>query len=162
MKIVDSRRRQIVFGVLLALAVAGAVIRYSAPDPSVARDVGTLLMVMWLPAVGNLVAFVIRRIPRPRKRATDFEGAFTAHAVATLTGVEQWDHATHEKVRRRCTLIAGSEGFTARLLPQAGSGEVQIEYLRADYAVQRLPAGSAFAVFLGSTPVAQGRIKSVA
>ncbi|MES2633543.1 MAG: hypothetical protein V4669_11260 [Pseudomonadota bacterium] len=67
MKIVTSSRRQIVMGVLLLLAVIGAAVRYWAPNPSTARDVGTLMLVLWLPAVGNLVAFAISKMPA-RKR----------------------------------------------------------------------------------------------
>lgn len=67
MKTVTSSRRQIVMVVLLVLAVIGAAIRYWAPNPSAARDVGTLLLVLWLPAVGNLVAFAIGKM-RAHKR----------------------------------------------------------------------------------------------
>ncbi|MES2785777.1 MAG: hypothetical protein V4684_09960 [Pseudomonadota bacterium] len=62
MKTVTSARRQIVMGVLLVLALIGAAVRFWAPDPSAARDVGTLLLVLWLPAVGNLVAFAIGKV----------------------------------------------------------------------------------------------------
>jgi hypothetical protein len=50
MKIVDSGRRQVVMCVLLGLAAAGAAIRHWADNPSLARDIGTLLLVLWLPA----------------------------------------------------------------------------------------------------------------
>ena len=54
--------------VLLFLAVIGAAIRHWADNPSLLRDIGTLMLVLWLPAVGNLVAFVIRRVPWRRVR----------------------------------------------------------------------------------------------
>ena len=60
MKYVTSFRRQVVMATLLVLAIVGGVMRYWAPNPSTARDIGTLLLVMWLPAVGNLVSFVVR------------------------------------------------------------------------------------------------------
>jgi hypothetical protein len=60
MKYVTSSRRQIVMATLLGLAIVGAAMRYWAPNPSTARDIGTLLLVMWLPAVGNIVSFVMR------------------------------------------------------------------------------------------------------
>jgi len=44
--------------VMLVLAAAGGVIREMAPNPSVLRDIGTLMLVLWLPAVGNLVCYL--------------------------------------------------------------------------------------------------------
>jgi uncharacterized membrane protein len=66
MKYITSSRRQIVMATLLGLAIVGAAVRYFAPNPSVTRDIGTLLMVMWLPAVGNLVAFAVRQLHKRR------------------------------------------------------------------------------------------------
>ena len=63
MKATSSRRKLIVI-VLLALALVGAGMRYWAPNPSVTRDIGTLLLVLWLPVIGNVVAFVINRVTR--------------------------------------------------------------------------------------------------
>ena len=60
MKYVTSARRQIIMATLLGLAIIGAAMRYWAPNPSTTRDIGTLMLVLWLPAVGNLVAFVVR------------------------------------------------------------------------------------------------------
>ena len=58
-----SPRRQLAMCVLLGLALVGAGIRHWADNPSTLRDVGTLMLVLWLPAVGNLVGFVIREFP---------------------------------------------------------------------------------------------------
>ena len=66
MKYVTSSRRQIVMATLLGLAIVGGAMRYWAPNPSTARDIGTLLLVMWLPAVGNLISFVVREWHRRR------------------------------------------------------------------------------------------------
>jgi hypothetical protein len=66
MKYVTSTRRQIVMATLLGLAIVGGAVRYWATNPSTARDIGTLLLVMWLPAVGNLISFVIREWHRRR------------------------------------------------------------------------------------------------
>jgi hypothetical protein len=60
MKYVTSARRQIIMATLLGLAIVGAAMRYWAPNPSATRDIGTLMLVLWLPAVGNLVSFVVR------------------------------------------------------------------------------------------------------
>ena len=56
-----SHRRQLIVATLLALAIVGAGMRWWAGNPSLARDIGTLLLALWLPAVGNIVAFAIRR-----------------------------------------------------------------------------------------------------
>ena len=45
MKYVTSSRRQIVMATLLGLAIVGAAMRYWAPNPSTARDIGTLMLV---------------------------------------------------------------------------------------------------------------------
>ena len=66
MKYVTSSRRQIVMATLLGLAIVGAAMRYWAPNPSTARDIGTLLLVMWLPAVGNIISFVVRQFHKRR------------------------------------------------------------------------------------------------
>src|SRR5690349_16867965 len=86
MKIVDSQRRQVVMAVLLALAAAGAGIRHWADNPSLARDIGTLLLVLWLPAVGNLVAFAVRKLAPRLRRADGFDpgSAFKAHVLAEI------------------------------------------------------------------------------
>ena len=54
MKATSSRRKLIVI-VLLALALVGAGMRQWAPNPSLMRDVGTLLLVLWLPVIGNVI-----------------------------------------------------------------------------------------------------------
>ena len=66
MKYVTSSRRQIIMATLLGLAIVGAAMRYWAPNPSTARDIGTLLMVMWLPAVGNIISFAVRQFHKRR------------------------------------------------------------------------------------------------
>eukprot|EP01034_Spumella_vulgaris_P006289 gene6289-8010_t len=49
---VSSSSRRVAMAVLLGLAVLGGVIRYTATNPSTLRDVGTLLLVLWVPAIG--------------------------------------------------------------------------------------------------------------
>ncbi|MBA3773934.1 MAG: hypothetical protein H0X13_16020 [Ramlibacter sp.] len=66
MKDVTSARRQIIMATLLGLAIVGAVMRYWAPNPSATRDIGTLMLVLWLPAVGNLISFAVREWHRRR------------------------------------------------------------------------------------------------
>ena len=90
--IATPSRRRTAMAVMLALAMSGLVIRYFAPDPSMLRDFGTLLMVMWLPAVGNFAAYLIGKIPRPPPRVVEFTrgAAFEPHLQVRL-------EATHAK-----------------------------------------------------------------
>ena len=166
MKIVDSRRRQLVMAVLLGLAMLGAAMRYWADNPSLVRDAGTLLLVLWLPAVGNLVAFVIRKLPRRARRPSSFAAGtpFTRHLTAEVTPL------THTvpglgPLEQSCTVILGKEGFTARSgLPLAqwlAGGAVQpmdFELLRPSAGSQRLRPGAAFHVVVGVMAVAKGRV----
>lgn len=169
MKVVSSSRRQIVMAVLLGLASVGAAMRHWADNPSLLRDIGTLLLVLWLPAVGNLVAFVVARLPRRAPRAPDFAAAspFIAHLRAELTplplpgaGLPALDPA-----EQRCTLIVGEQGFTARLaLPlsqwlSAGTTQaLELEFLRPSVALRRLPADTVFHVAAGTAVIGKGRI----
>lgn len=158
--------------VLLALAVAGGLIRHYADNPSTLRDIGTLLLVMWLPAVGNLISYLVRRWPRRGAKAPAgfAPGApFVPHLHLDL-------HAVHvpaqllpalDPQQRQCALLVGQQGFTGRLaLPvmEAISGaapqpaHAPLELLRPEVALAQLPAGTEFHLLLGTTAVAKGRV----
>ena len=155
--IATPSRRQLAMAALLALAIAGALIRHYAANPSTLRDIGTLLLVMWLPAVGNLIAYLVRRLPRrapaaPASFAADLP--FTPHLRVELNAV----HVPAQlKVgldpqQRQCTLVVGQQGFNARLaLPvlEAISGDhpadregTALELLRPEAGLAHLPAGT--------------------
>jgi hypothetical protein len=169
MKHVTSSRRQIVMAALIALALVGAAMRYWAADPSVARQIGTLLLVLWLPAVGNLVAFVIRTLPARARRPTGFGAAraFTPQLIVRISPLEAG--ASPAPDESRFTLVVGSEGFTARTavpLSQvlAGTGtppEVLLELLRPKLALPRLPPGTRFHLLVGQVAVAEGTVERV-
>jgi hypothetical protein len=151
MKVVDSKRRQIVMAVLLGLAMVGAAVRYWAPNPSALRDVGTLLLVLWLPAVGNLVGFLIRKIPR---RARDFSAnaPFQAQLSADV------EHLVAGVSLERCTVVVGQEGFTARTRAVSANA-MDFEFLRPDMALVKLPPSTEFHLLVGATTAARGRVK---
>ena len=165
MKYVDSARRQVVMTILLALAAAGAAIRHWAPNPSVPRDIGTVMLVLWLPAVGNLVAFVIRKLPRRVARPTVFAsgGPFTAHLDVELTdpSLEEMQGGDAEFL-----LVVGSEGFRARTaaapseMAWDGSHPVALQLLNPVIALRRLPVGSTVLLMRKEMVVARGRVLS--
>jgi hypothetical protein len=161
-----SLRRQVVMAILLGLASLGAAIRYWAPNPSLARDLGTLLLVMWLPAVGNLIAFIIRRFPRRARPAAGFAAGapFTAHLRVELSTIDEAGFAEW-RLHEHCTVVVGTDGFTARLRastaraqdPPASPG-VEAEFLRPEVALPKLPPGTPFLVLAGTTAVGRGRV----
>ena len=166
---VTSSSRQVVMAVLLTLATAGGVIRYFAPNPSVLRDVGTLLLVLWLPAVGNLVAFFIRKIPRKPPPATDFApgAAFRPQLQVRVDALPLPDAL--EEHERRCTLLVGRQGFTVRFaqpvrqaLAQAGAQVLPLELLHPKAGLPKLKDGMEFHLLAGTTAIAKGRITEVA
>ncbi len=169
MKIVSSSRRQIVMAVLLTLAAVGAAMRYTADNPSLTRDIGTLMLVLWLPAVGNLVAFVIRKFPRRALPAAGFQQgqAFAPELRAEIRRIDATPAAagTPDALQRDCTVVLGTEGFRARTatplseLPADGSAQAaDLQFLRPDLAVPRLPPGTAFTLLAGTALVGTGRV----
>jgi hypothetical protein len=170
MKATSSRRRLIVY-VLLGLAVAGAAMRQWAPDPSLARDVGTLLLVLWLPVIGQVVGFVIARVQAAR--AGRIAAAFAPDAAFTPQLEIEFDPVTAALPalpagERHCTLVVGHEGFTARAaapLAQWLGGPrtriVALQLLRPALALQRLGVGTTFSMLAGRTVVGTGRVLQV-
>ena len=164
--IVTSSRRRLVMVVLLTLAAIGSVIRQQAPNPSTLRDVGTLLMVMWLPAVGNLVAYLVGKIPSRKAPPSAFaaDAPFSAHLRTRIDMLELpagWIE-TIDPSERRCTVVVGHRGFTVRSqapLPQwlrDAPPTLALECLVPSAALRELAPGTAFDLMVGSTVVARG------
>lgn len=157
--------------VLLSLAVIGGAIRHWADNPSLLRDIGTLMLVLWLPAVGNLVAFVIRRIPRRAARPAGFSvgSVFSPHLRAELTPIALEAAQPLPPLERGCTLLLGQAGFTARLgsplsqwLAAGRPQTVELELLRPALALPQLVPGTAFDLLVGSSIVGRGRVSGQA
>lgn len=154
---------------LLLLAAAGLVIRNVAPNPSTLRDIGTLLLVLWLPAVGNLVAFFVKKIPR---RALAPAAGFHAGCVFTPqlrvrlepTGLVADLHSALAATANNCTLVVGNSGFTARVgdANSVRPGEdLAVELLRPEVGLPQLAAGTEFRLLVGATAAAKGRVVAV-
>ena len=131
------------------------------------------MLVLWLPAVGNLVAFLIRRIPRRAQPARGFaaHSPFVPHLVATLVPVAPRPEGTMPPapLERDCTLVLGNEGFTARVasplsqwLAAGGEQTIEFELLRPALALPRFAAGTAFALLAGTAVIGQGRVSGPA
>ena len=167
--IVTPSRRRIAMAIFLALATAGAVIRYYAARDSVLYSIGTLLLVLWLPAVGNLIAWLIQQAPRKAPPARGFVAgsAFVPHLrvqVSSLVPVPPALAALDPR-EQGCTLVAGNQGFTVRLAEPlaglaaaAGARELALELLRPDVAFQELRPGAAFHLVVGQDAVAKGQV----
>jgi hypothetical protein len=165
MKATPSRRQLIVF-ILLGLALLGGGMRLWAPNPSLAHDIGTLLLVLWLPVIGNVVAFLIRYFGWRLKRQTTFAPGtpFTAHLRIRMAPVDPPADAVRGLAPddRACALVIGTEGFTARLavplargLSSATDDAVEVQFLRPALALPRFPVATDFRL------VAQGRVVGV-
>ena len=166
MKATSSRRRIIVF-VLLILALAGAALRQWADNPSITRDIGTLLLVLWLPIIGNVVAYVIVRVQGARRaRATPAfapDTVFVPHLRVEVQPLAAGPALSDQE--RNCTLVVGQEGFTARSpvplaqwLAAGAARSVSLQLLRPQLALSRLPAGASISILAGPSVAASGRV----
>ena len=169
MKATSSRRKLIVV-VLLGLAVVGSAIRHWANNPSVTRDVGTLLLVLLLPAIGNVVAFLVRQLRRSPHPVAAFppNSPFSGHLLAELTPFAASTYVPLHPQEQMCVLVAGTEAFTARLaVPVAQAfvtGQtraVELEFLRPSLALPRFPVKARFRVLAGGSLVGEGRVTRV-
>ena len=172
--LVTPFRRRMVMAVLLALAMTGAVVRYLAPEPSALRDLGTLLLVLWLPAVGNFVAYLLGKLPRRQlPPAPDFPAgtAFSPQlqAQVQMLALQPGFIATLDPADRRGTVIIGRRGFTVRLaqpmaqwLAAAPPEPLALELLRPDQGLPALVPGTDFHLLAGNTAVGKGRVVAAA
>ncbi|MFL5404944.1 MAG: hypothetical protein ACJ79O_03700 [Myxococcales bacterium] len=152
--------------VLLVLAATGAVIRKLAPDPSVLRDLGTLMLVLWLPAVGNLIAYLKDKLPRAAAPPTHFPAgaAFSPQLEVRLERVPlPPDFVPPVTEDALATVLVGRRGFSVRFATSlaawlAGEGDAtsMLELLRPASARGHLRPGTAFHLLSGKHVVAKG------
>jgi hypothetical protein len=166
---VTPSRRRLAMAAMLALAMSGAIIRKFAPSPSTLHDVGTLLLVMWLPAVGNLIAYFVGKIPRSAPPATDFaaDAAFAPQLQLRVeaTPLPADTLASLDPAERRCTVLVGRRGFTGRfgqpvaqLLATQGEQLLPFELLHPRVALKHLAVGTDGHLLAGRTAVARAKV----
>ncbi len=155
------QRRKLVVIVLLLLAVVGGAIRYWAPDPSSWRDMGSLLLVLWVPVIGNVVGFVIRKIRIGRSGGFPAGRPFHGHLRIEVTPLAGQSAPLPGNV---CALVVGTEGFSVRLsqplaaLRGASMLTADAEFLHPALALPRFGTDSTFRVLAQNRLVGQGRV----
>ncbi|CAN5410768.1 hypothetical protein BH11PSE7_BH11PSE7_24320 [soil metagenome] len=163
-----SRRRQIITALLLAFALLGFVIRQFTPGPSLLRDFGSLLLVLWLPIIGNIIAWGVARF-HARKAGPpgfDAEAAFEPSARVEITLLAAGVPSASRPVRPglfACTIASGTDGFTARLrvpqdqvpVPEVPQ-RLEVQFLRPELAMAQLPAGAGFVLIGGRVTLGRG------
>ena len=168
-------RRKLIVAILLCVAVGGGVVRHYATPGTTTRDIATLLMVLWVPIIGNVIAWLVSKRPRRAPRAAavappsfDTAGAFTPHARVALTfrkpGLPSQD-VPIAPGEYRCALVLDKEGFSARWVVPPGDAlerglpaSLAIEFLSSALARPRFPEGTAFRVLIGDSFIADGRV----
>ena len=169
--IATPARRRIAMAMLLVLAALGGVVRALAPDPSITRDIGTLMLVLWLPAIGNLIAYLTKKLPASTPPPTHFspDAPFSAHLQVRLQRLAlPADFALSLPAGQLAVVQVGRRGFTVRLATPiadwlAGEGDltVMLELLRPTAAFEHLDAGVGFHLLIGQQPVAKGEVLGV-
>jgi len=171
MTTIQSRRRLIVI-ILLCVAIGGALLRHYAERGTTTRDIGTLLMVLWVPIIGNVIGWLIGKIPRRAPPAElvgfDAAGAFTPHLriELTLRPTALLSHNVPLSAGEyRCALVVGNEGFSARWVVPRGAvlergtpHALEVELLAPDTARVKFPEGESFRVLVGDSFIADGRV----
>lgn len=160
--------RKLIVVVLLLLAVAGGVIRLLAPNPSTLRDLGSLMLVLWVPVIGNVVGFFVRKIKLQRASPFSKRGPFAGELLVELTPIAPAPPMPAALSSENCALVIGGEGFSVRLSqPLAGwldAGvpvQLEAQFLRPEKALHRFAQDTAFRVISQQRLVGQGRVLQI-
>ncbi len=167
-------RRLIIVLFLLSLGVAGAVLRHYAAIGSTLRDVGTLMMVLWVPAVGNIIAWLIARLKRrPKAAVPGFEAgaAFEPHVYVELTLRPAAVPAEDGPIpvgEHRCALVIGNQAFSARWFVRPGetvrrgvAHRLDVQFLAPAAALPVFPPHTAFRMLVGPAFIGDGLVLEV-
>ncbi len=172
---IQARRKLIVI-ILLCVAVGGAIVRHRATPGTTTRDIGTLLMLLWIPIVGNIIAWLVAQIRRKppatsgTAAAADFDPAapFAPQLQVSLTlrppQLPSEDVPVAEG-QYRCALVVDNQGFTARWVVQPGqllrrgqAQEIDIEFLSPAIALPRFAPDTVFRMLVDESFIADGRV----
>lgn len=166
-------RRQLIVILLLCVAVIAAVVRHFAEPGSAVHDGASVAMLLWLPAVGSIVAWCFGKLRRARPPAPGPAG-FAPDSVFAPQALVEFSLRPAEVPAQdlpltpgeyRCVLVVGDQGFQIRWLVPAGDslrrGETRalpVEFLSPRLALQHLPAGTPFRLLLGEAFIGDGRM----
>lgn len=166
-----SSRRETITAILLLFAVGGGLLRWLAPQPSLARDMGSLLLVLWLPIIGNIIAWLVARAHKPQNAPPGFapDSPFTPSAQITLTLLAAEVPAQSRPIRAglfNCMVVVGHEAFSARLrvppdaepVPEVAQ-PLEVEFLRPEVALPKLKPGTDFTLLSGRTLLGRGQVQ---
>ena len=182
-------RRKLIVVVLLFLAASGAAIRHFVAPPSTLRDIGTLMLLLWIPVIGNVVAWFFGKARMARQAAKASRSAGTAPAgpampVAPLaTGAFAADVIVDFTLRpasipaedrpiaegeHQCAFVVGAEGYSARWrVPVGGSflrgtaQTLEAQFLAPTLALARFQAGTPFRMLVGDAFIGDGKVREV-
>ena len=167
---IQAKRRFIVIA-LLCVALGGALLRQLSAPGSTARDVGTLLMLLWLPIIGTVIAWLIAKLRRPVTAApAGFEAGSTFHPHVLVELTLRTPQLPSEDLpipegEHRCALVVDNEGFSARWVVAPGQAlrrgtaqTVQVEFLKPTIALPRFQRDAAFRMLVAESFVGDGRV----
>jgi len=186
LKTIQARRKLIVI-ILLTTAVAGAVLRHFATLGSTARDVGTLMLLLWVPIIGNILGWLFAKVWRRRVAAKAAKLAATTPVTATFAAASAFQpHAQVELTLRparlpaedtpipvgehRCALVIDDKGYSARWfvygaappLRRGTARALQVEFLTPAVALPHFQPGASFRMLVGDAFVGDGRVLGAA
>lgn len=168
MTTIQARRKLIVI-LLLCFAVGGAAIRHFAAPASTLRDIGTLLMLLWVPIIGNVISWLIakwrRRAVQPPSPFGTL-GAFQPHVRVELTlrpAAVPAEDTSIAPGEHRCALVVGSEAFSARWwaptdrsFRRGVARQLEVEFLAPALAQPRFIRDTRFRMLIGDSFVGDG------
>ena len=165
-----SSRRYLIAVALLVAAVAGALLRSFSSPQSTSYYLGTLLMVMWIPIVGNIIAFAVRKVgPTAPAESPILSTTFVSQMVVELDldaerSLQLLKRERDGKIHG--LFVLGTEGFSVRISPiedQAASGgkDAEVQFLASETALPKFSAGTTFKLAQGRSFVGTGRVLSL-
>ena len=138
--------------------MVGLALHFGNPPTSRFHDLGTLLMIAWLPSVAWVAMLFARKrapIVTPGGRlphGTPYVAH--AHAATQLTRPLAIRPGEPQREELSCLLLLGTEGFTARLwrIGNSASPAVNVQFLRPEVSVPRFGVGVEARVVVNGQP----------